>query len=90
MAICRTPAGAWIETKCWKKGKSAKQQEKQRNTWTNTGHTMRERQHEKTKATFTLLSELKKGGKSGEEKGWIDFEEIKKEFLTKPQEEKRA
>ncbi len=40
-------------------------------------------EYEKTKATLALLSELTKGKKSGDKKGWIEFENIKKEFLTK-------
>ena len=34
--------------------------------------------YEKTQATITLLSELAKGKKSGEENGWLSAEEVEK------------
>lgn len=37
-------------------------------------------EYEKTKATLTLLSELAKGRKSGEEKGWLSSEDVKAHF----------
>lgn len=39
--------------------------------------------YEKTKATLTLMNELAKGKKSGEEKGWISSEEIKNHFSNR-------
>ncbi len=36
---------------------------------------------EQTNTILTLLVELEKGKKSGEEKGWTDFEEIKRKMF---------
>jgi prevent-host-death family protein len=36
--------------------------------------------YEKTQATIKLLSELSKGRKSGEEKGWLSHEDVKAHF----------
>ena len=37
-------------------------------------------EYEKINATMKLMSELEKGERSAREKGWIDFEEIEREF----------
>ena len=37
-------------------------------------------EYEKTSATLRLMSELEKGERSAQEKGWIDSAEIEKEF----------
>lgn len=39
--------------------------------------------YEKTEAALTLLSELNKGRKSGEENGWLSSDEVKLHFLEK-------
>lgn len=39
--------------------------------------------YEKTQATIKLLSELNKGRKSGEEKGWVLHEDVKTHFEGK-------
>ena len=36
------------------------------------------RDEEKTQATLKLMSELEKGRRSGEEKGWLSLEEVEK------------
>ena len=36
------------------------------------------RDYEKTQATLKLMSELEKGRRSGEEKGWLSLEEVEK------------
>lgn len=36
------------------------------------------RDYEKTQATLKLMSELEKGRRSGEEKGWFSIEEVEK------------
>ena len=36
------------------------------------------RDYEKTQATLKLMSELEKGRRSGEEKGWLNLEEVEK------------
>lgn len=36
--------------------------------------------YEKNSATLRLMSELEKGERSAQEKGWIDFSEIEREF----------
>jgi prevent-host-death family protein len=36
--------------------------------------------YEKTQATIKLLEELNKGRKSGEEKGWVSHEDVRKHF----------
>lgn len=41
--------------------------------------------YEKTKATLTLMNELEKGWKSGEEKGWLSSEEVRAHFQSKQQ-----
>lgn len=38
------------------------------------------RDYEKTQATLKLMSELEKGRRSGEEKGWLSLEEVE-EYL---------
>ena len=35
-------------------------------------------EYEKTKAIIKLMGELSKGEQSGKEKGWTDFDEVKK------------
>jgi len=42
--------------------------------------------YEKTQATIKLLSELTKGRKSGEEKGWLSHEDVKAHFKEKASE----
>ena len=42
--------------------------------------------YEKNNATLTLMSELAKGKKSGEEKGWRSPEEVRAHFLSKANE----
>ena len=37
--------------------------------------------YEKSRATIALLSELAKGKKSGEEKGWLSSEEVRERYL---------
>ena len=37
-------------------------------------------EYEKTQATIKLMSELAKGEKSGQEKGWLSIEKIEAEF----------
>ena len=37
----------------------------------------------KTQATIKLMSELIKGRKSGEEKGWLSYEDVKAHFEGK-------
>jgi prevent-host-death family protein len=39
--------------------------------------------YEKTQATIKLMSELNKGRKSGEEKGWLLHEDVKAHFVGK-------
>ena len=39
--------------------------------------------YEKSKATITLLNELAKGKKSGEEKGWLSSEDVRTHFKNK-------
>ncbi|AGA68934.1 prevent-host-death family protein [Desulfitobacterium dichloroeliminans LMG P-21439] len=39
--------------------------------------------YEKTQATIKLMSELTKGRKSGEEKGWLLHEDVKAHFAGK-------
>ena len=39
--------------------------------------------YERNNATLTLMSELAKGKKSGEEKGWRSQEEVRVHFLSK-------
>lgn len=36
------------------------------------------RDYEKTQATLKLMSELEKGRRSGDEKGWLSLEEVEK------------
>lgn len=36
------------------------------------------RDYEKTQATLKLMSELEKGRRSGEEKGWLSLEDVEK------------
>ena len=36
------------------------------------------RDYEKTQATLKLMSDLEKGRRSGEEKGWLSLEEVEK------------
>ena len=36
------------------------------------------RDYEKTQATLKLMSELEKGRRSGEERGWLSLEEVEK------------
>jgi PHD/YefM family antitoxin component YafN of YafNO toxin-antitoxin module len=43
--------------------------------------------YEKTNATLTLLSELAKGKKSGEEEGWLSPDDMKTHFIAKVNEE---
>lgn len=40
-----------------------------------------QREHEKNEALAWLLSEIEKGRRSGEEKGWISAEEIRRRHL---------
>lgn len=40
-------------------------------------------EYEKTQATIKLLKELAKGQKSGEEKGWLSYEEVREHFKDK-------
>ena len=42
--------------------------------------------YEKTQATIKLMSELSKGRKSGEEKGWLSHEDVKMHFEKKTHE----
>ena len=42
--------------------------------------------YEKNQATIKLLSELNKGRKSGEEKGWVVHEDVKAHFKGKADE----
>jgi prevent-host-death family protein len=42
--------------------------------------------YEKTIATLTLMNELAKGKRSGEEKGWIPQEDVRAHFLSKANE----
>ena len=42
--------------------------------------------YEKTKATITLMNELEKGRKSGEEKGWLSSGDVKAHFTAKKNE----
>lgn len=44
-------------------------------------------EYEKTNATLTLLSELAKGKKSGEEEGWLSPDDMKTHFIAKVNEE---
>ncbi|MDL2249701.1 prevent-host-death family protein [Lachnospiraceae bacterium PF1-21] len=44
-------------------------------------------EYEKTKATLTLMNELAKGKKSGEEKGWLSSEDVRKHFRKRMNEE---
>ena len=37
-------------------------------------------EYEKAKATLRLMCELEKGKRSGEEKGWINSDEVRKHF----------
>lgn len=39
--------------------------------------------YEKTQATIKLMSDLTKGRKSGEEKGWLLHEDVKAHFVGK-------
>ena len=39
--------------------------------------------NEKTEAALRLMCELEKGKKSGEEKGWLTGEEVRKHFRAK-------
>ncbi len=39
--------------------------------------------YEKSRATIALLSELAKGKKSGEEKGWLSAEEVREHFRSR-------
>lgn len=43
-------------------------------------------EYEKTKATLTLLNELAKGKKSGEEKGWLSSDDIRAHFRQRANE----
>lgn len=40
-------------------------------------------EYEKTQATIKLLKEIAKGQKSGEEKGWLSYEEVREHFKEK-------
>ena len=40
-------------------------------------------EYEKTKATLTLMDELAKGKKSGEENGWLSADDVRAHFRTK-------
>ncbi len=42
--------------------------------------------YEKTKATIKLMSELARGRKSGEEKGWLSHEDVRAHFKEKKDE----
>ena len=42
--------------------------------------------YEKARATITLMNELAKGKKSGEEKGWLSSENVRAYFETKKNE----
>lgn len=44
-------------------------------------------EYEKTKATLTLMNELAKGRKSGEEKGWLSSNDVRVHFRTRKNEE---
>jgi len=39
--------------------------------------------YEKTKATLTLMNELAKGRKSGEENGWVSADDVRAHFRAK-------
>ena len=39
--------------------------------------------YEKSRATITLINELAKGKKSGEEKGWLSSEDVRAHFRNK-------
>ena len=39
--------------------------------------------YEKTKATLTLMNELAKGRKSGEENGWVSADDVRTHFRAK-------
>ena len=43
--------------------------------------------YEKTRATLKLMSELAKGKKSGEEKGWLSSSDVRAHFRAKANEE---
>ena len=43
--------------------------------------------YEKTTATLTLMNELGKGKKSGEEKGWLSSEDVRAHFKIETNEE---
>ena len=43
-------------------------------------------EYEKTLATLRLMSELEKGRRSGEEKGWLTEEEVREHFRLKADE----
>lgn len=43
--------------------------------------------YEKSKAMLTLMSELMKGKKSGEEKGWLSSDDVRAHFRAKDNEE---
>ena len=43
--------------------------------------------YEKTQAILTLMSELAKGERSGEEKGWLSFNDVKGHFQQRFNEE---
>jgi len=43
--------------------------------------------YDKIKATLTLMNELAKGKKSGEEKGWLSPDDVRAHFRAKKNEE---
>jgi len=43
--------------------------------------------YDKIKATLTLMNELAKGKKSGEEKGWLSPDDVRAHFSAKKNEE---
>jgi len=43
--------------------------------------------YDKIKATLTLMNELAKGKKSGEEKGWLSQDDVRAHFRAKKNEE---
>lgn len=44
-------------------------------------------EYEKTRATLTLMNELAKGKKSGEEKGWLSSDDVRTHFRARTNEE---